>query len=78
MLIPFAFPLCLLFVASLVDATCQKYLTAAQAAAGTLQSTRFSNGTYGKQAVWISAVDTFYLLQRARELLSFSGQRLTH
>ncbi|KAJ7286921.1 glycoside hydrolase family 76 protein [Mycena rebaudengoi] len=63
MLIPFAFPLCLLFVASLVDATCQKYLTAAQAAAGTLQSTRFSNGTYGKQAVWISAVDTFYLLQ---------------
>ncbi|KAJ7125373.1 glycoside hydrolase [Mycena epipterygia] len=47
-----------------VDAACQKYLTAAQSAASTLQSSYFSNGVYsGDQAVWISAVDTFYLLQ---------------
>ncbi|KAJ6590167.1 glycoside hydrolase family 76 protein [Mycena vulgaris] len=61
-----SFILSLLFFSApaLVDAACQKYLTAAQNAATTLQASYFSNGVYsGDQAVWISAVDTFYLLQ---------------
>ncbi|KAJ7496623.1 glycoside hydrolase family 76 protein [Mycena latifolia] len=58
------FPFLLLSAPALVHATCQKYLTAAQSAASTLQASYFSNGVYsGDQAVWISAVDTFYLLQ---------------
>ncbi|KAJ7133737.1 glycoside hydrolase family 76 protein [Mycena crocata] len=57
-------PLFLFSTTSLVNAACQKYLTAAQSAASTLQSSYFANGVYtGNQAVWISAVDTFYLLQ---------------
>ncbi|KAF7294040.1 Glycoside hydrolase family 76 protein [Mycena kentingensis (nom. inval.)] len=49
-----------------VGATCQKYLDAATRAASALQATYFDSGTgtyKDDQAVWISAVDTFYLLQ---------------
>ena len=49
-------------------AACQKYVDPAKNAAKNLQSKYFVDGTYGDQAVWISAVDTFYLQQRA-----FSG-----
>ncbi|KAF9262689.1 glycoside hydrolase family 76 protein [Marasmius fiardii PR-910] len=52
-----------LSLASYSHATCQKYIDAAKTAAKNLQSTYFKGGTYGDQAVWISAVDAFYLLQ---------------
>ncbi|ESK85560.1 glycoside hydrolase family 76 protein [Moniliophthora roreri MCA 2997] len=45
------------------NAACQKYVDAAKTAAKHLQSEYFKDGTYGDQAVWISAVDTFYLGQ---------------
>ncbi|KAG7091283.1 hypothetical protein E1B28_010331 [Marasmius oreades] len=51
-----------LLLASHTYAACQKYIDAAKTAAKNLQSTYFKNGTYD-QAVWISAVDNFYLLQ---------------
>lgn len=51
----------------LVQANCAKYTDAARAAAGNLQSAYFVNGGYPQstQWVWISAVDAFYLRQRA-------------
>ncbi|KAK7052834.1 hypothetical protein VNI00_004153 [Paramarasmius palmivorus] len=49
--------------AYLANAACQKYVDAAKTAAKHLQSEYFKDGTYGDQAVWISAVDTFYLEQ---------------
>ncbi|KAK1217008.1 hypothetical protein PQX77_020358 [Marasmius sp. AFHP31] len=52
-----------LFLAVHSHAVCQKYVDAAKNAAKNLQTKYFSDGTYGDQAVWISAVDTFYLQQ---------------
>lgn len=47
------------------NAKCAKYVDAAKTAGDTLQSKYFSNGIYtDDQAVWIGAVDTFYLLKR--------------
>jgi hypothetical protein len=50
-----------------VKAVCRKYLDAASTAATNLQNTYFVGGTYPQatQWVWISAVDAFYLRQRA-------------
>ncbi|KAL0574911.1 hypothetical protein V5O48_007055 [Marasmius crinis-equi] len=52
-----------LLLATQSYAACQKYVDAAKSAAKNLQSKYFKDGTYGDQAVWISAVDTFYLEQ---------------
>ncbi|TRM68912.1 glycoside hydrolase family 76 protein [Schizophyllum amplum] len=43
------------------DAKCQKYVDSAQAAAAALQSEYFTDGTYGDQAIWIGAVEAYYL-----------------
>ncbi|KAL1725883.1 glycoside hydrolase family 76 protein [Schizophyllum commune] len=42
-------------------AKCQKYVDSASKAAAALQSEYFKDGTYGDQAIWIGAVDAFYL-----------------
>ncbi|KIY67050.1 glycoside hydrolase family 76 protein [Cylindrobasidium torrendii FP15055 ss-10] len=46
---------------TLVHGLCQKYVDAASTAAKNLQATYFKDGTYGDQAIWISAVDNWHL-----------------
>nr|UUA80606.1 glycoside hydrolase family 76 protein [Flammulina filiformis] len=47
---------------TLVNCLCQKYVDAAVSAAANLQSRYFgADGTYGDQAIWISAVDDWHL-----------------
>ena len=60
-------PLSFLLLAAapqLVHGLCQKYVDAATTAAANLQSKYFSDGTYGDQAIWIGAVDNWYLQLR--------------
>ncbi len=54
-----------------VNGLCQKYVDAAVTAAEKLQASYFgADGTYGDQAVWIGAVDTWHLLRRTSQILA--------
>ena len=58
-------------------AKCQKYVDSASKAASALQSEYFKDGTYGDQAIWIGAVDAFYL-NRCKSILTLDLAMHTH